>query len=169
MSQTLTADRMRELLHYDPETGIFRYNVSKGPARRGDVAGTIGNHGYVQIRVRGKKQLAHRLAWLYVHGVWPAELLDHINRDKTDNRIANLRECDQTHNMQNKAIYKSNSSGCIGVTWLRSEGKWLARITANKRRRVLGLFTEFADAVAARRRAESLLHPFSTNNQTIKS
>lgn len=162
----LTAERLRNLLDYDPATGLFRYKVSKGPARAGEVAGTVGNHGYVQIRARGKKHLAHRLAWLYVHGVWPRDYLDHKNRDKTDNRIANLRECCQCENMQNRKIGSNNKSGCKGVNWHAATGTWQARITVNKVRIQLGWFTNLHDAITARNKAVAALHPFSTDEKS---
>ena len=88
----LTAERLRERLHYDAGTGVFTRRVGSGHARAGDMAGTIHSTGYVRISIDGGKYTAHHLAWLYVHGVWPSDQIEHINRKRSDNRIANLRE-----------------------------------------------------------------------------
>ena len=88
----LTAERLRERLHYDAETGVFTRRFGSGHARAGDMAGTVHRTGYVRISIDGGKYTAHHLAWLYVHGVWPSDQIEHINRKRSDNRIANLRE-----------------------------------------------------------------------------
>jgi hypothetical protein len=101
---TITAERLRQLLHYDPERGVFTW-LSR-PAERswntrfaGTRAGTINGLGYVVIGILGRRYKAHRLAWLYVHGEWPGRELDHINCDKSDNRIANLRPATRSQNI----------------------------------------------------------------------
>jgi hypothetical protein len=102
--------------------------------------------------------MAHRLVWLLHKGYWPAADLDHINEDKTDNRIENLREATRAQNMQNVRVHKHNTSGCKGVAWYAPRGKWRAYIFCNYRQRHLGLFSTFTDAVAARKAAERQLH-----------
>jgi hypothetical protein len=88
----LTAERLRKRLRYDAETGLFTRRVGSGHAHAGDMAGSVHSTGYVRICIDGGRYTAHRLAWLYVHGVWPSGQIDHINRNRSDNRIANLRE-----------------------------------------------------------------------------
>jgi hypothetical protein len=88
----LAAERLRERLRYDGGTGVFTRRVGSGHARAGEIAGSVHSTGYVRIGIDGGKYTAHRLAWLYVHGVWPSDQIDHINRNRSDNRIANLRE-----------------------------------------------------------------------------
>jgi hypothetical protein len=88
----LTAERLRERLHYDAETGVFTRRVGSGHARAGDVAGTVHRTGYVRISIYGGKYTAHHLAWFYVHGVWPSDQIEHINRKRSDNRLVNLNE-----------------------------------------------------------------------------
>ena len=84
---------MKDLLNYDPDTGDFTWKVStSNRVRVGQVAGTLRHDGYIRIKVNGKLYLAHRLAWFFVYGVWPVEFLDHIDQDKSNNRINNLRE-----------------------------------------------------------------------------
>jgi hypothetical protein len=92
MFRSLTAERLREQLRYDAETGVFTRRVESGHACVGDVAGSVHSTGYVRIGIDGWKYTAHHLAWLYVHGVWPSDQIEHINRKRSDNRIANLRE-----------------------------------------------------------------------------
>ena len=88
----LTAERLRERLHYDAGTGVFTRRVGSGHARAGEMAGTVHSTGYVRISINGGTYTAHHLAWLYVHGVWPSDQIEHISRKRSDNRIANLRE-----------------------------------------------------------------------------
>jgi hypothetical protein len=100
----LTAEKVRALLDYDPETGIFTWRVDRArrKIRAGDVAGSINGHGYVHIGIRGAHYKASRLAWLWVTSEWPKEDLDHINRVKDDDRWVNLREATRSQNAANK-------------------------------------------------------------------
>jgi len=152
---------IRQLFVYEPQTGRLVRRIATGrhgchPA--GVVAGTTTNKGYVVIYINGRRFMAHRLVWLLHKGKWPAADLDHINENKTDNRIENLREATRAQNMQNVKIHKHNTSGCKGVAWHTSRGKWRAYIFCDYQQRHLGLFDTFADAVAARKTAERQLH-----------
>src|SRR5690606_33911522 len=104
----LTQARLKQLLDYDPTTGIFTRRVSRGGMKKGSVAGFTSVKGYTVIGVDGKLYSAHRLAWLYVYGVMPREI-DHRNRVKTDNSILNLREASRAMNNQNKVVGQKNS------------------------------------------------------------
>ncbi|WP_217901293.1 HNH endonuclease signature motif containing protein [Rhodoferax sp. TH121] len=131
MKTELTAERLRELLHYDPETGVFTWaKARKGQkAPAGSVAGYLEKDGHWGICVVGRHYRAHRLAWLYVHGSWPANEIDHRNGIKTDNRITNLRDATRTVNAENLRQAKSNNScGLLGVYLHKSSGLWHARI-----------------------------------------
>ena len=128
----LTAERLREVLSYSPETGEFRWRVTMGArAQAGSVTGCPSVKGYVVIRVDKKLYTAHRLAWLHVYGRWPADKIDHQNKDGRDNRLCNLRECSQAENTRNKRICKNNKAGAKGVfargnryaVVIRSEGR----------------------------------------------
>lgn len=156
----LTAERLRELLSYDPATGAFTHRVSRGPARAGASTGTLRQSGYIEINIASRVRKAHRLAWLYVHGRWPACHLDHVNGNPGDNRIANLRECTAAENQQNKARSCTNSSGHTGVTWHRPNRKWVAQISVGGRKRCLGYFHDKDDAAAAYRSAKAVIHTF---------
>lgn len=87
----LTQARLKELFHYDKETGAFTHIKARRGVRVGKILGCLANNGYLVIRADGKLYLAHRLAWMYVHGAFPPDQLDHINRMRTDNRLCNLR------------------------------------------------------------------------------
>lgn len=143
----LTAERVREALNYDPETGVFRWRYSHCSVKAGDIAGSPETKGYLRISVDGRRYKAHRLAWLHVHGAWPAKQLDHRNRVKSDNRIANLREASNLQNCANAIRPKNNSVGFKGVS--RSGGRFVAGIKRNYKRIHLGSFDAPELAAAA--------------------
>ncbi len=155
--QELTAEYLRSVLHYDQETGIFTRKVrAANNVKAGAVAGCPKGDGYLRIMVCSRSYLAHRLAWLHTHGVWPKEQLDHINRIRTDNRFSNLREVTNKQNGQNRSKSSTNTSGHPGVSWHKRYSKWVAKITHNQKRIHLGYFENLEDAVAARKAAEKL-------------
>ena len=145
----LTAERLRELLLYNPGTGIFRWRVRRGMARAGSIAGRPSGDGHIQISVDGRRYGAHRLAWLYVHGRWPEHLIDHINGVRDDNRIANLRDATHEENARNCARYRSSRSCIKGVTFRASHGRWRATIRIGGAPRHLGYFDTAEEAAAA--------------------
>ena len=152
----LTQERLKELLDYDPDTGVFVWRVSRGSVKAESVAGCTHHEGYVHISIDGRKRLAHRLAWLYVHGCWPTNQIDHINRVRDDNRLCNLREVTNQKNHWNRGKQKNNSSGLIGVFWDKKAKKWRAYINVCGKQKHLGLFDtqEEANATYARAKAE---------------
>lgn len=155
----LTQSRLRELLHYDSGTGVFRWLVAPGKRSdlKGAVAGSPQYQGYICICVDFQKHRAHRLAWLYMTGAWPDAHIDHINGDKGDNRFANLRGATKAQNEMNKGLRCHNTSGATGVYWSRAAGKWQAYIRIDGRSRYLGVYQNIDDAKAARREAEIAL------------
>jgi hypothetical protein len=159
----LTAERLRELLEYDPETGIFRWLVVQNNRMKiGQVGGTITDKGYRQIRVDGVKYRAHRLAWLYMTGEWPEHELDHINGIKDGNWWNNLRPSNRVLNLQNQRKARScNKSGLLGVTTLKN-GKFQARITVYGKLIYLGLYTKAILAHNAYISAKRELHEACT-------
>ena len=154
----LTQKRVHELLTYDPNTGLFRWRKTRRNAKINVVAGTIDPRGYVRISIDCKIYSAHRLAWLYMYGSRPANEIDHINRIRGDNRIANLRDAPRIVNTQNVGFRKDNKSGVKGVGWHKAQRKWRARIQANGVMHELGYFLSIADAKAAYDAAEAVLH-----------
>lgn len=158
-TRILTQQRLHELLKYDPETGVFTYACARPKVRVGAVAGhTHAGHGYRQIKLDGRLYLAHRLAWLYVHGCWPSDMLDHIDRDRTNNRLLNLRESNRFLNRQNSLTPCNSTSGIKGVTWNRTLGKWHARIGFGNKRHHVGWFSSAEEAALARAAAEKQMH-----------
>lgn len=139
----LTQKRVRELVEYNPDTGLFK---SKKTGR--EIGFQINAHGYVGLWLDGRNVLAHRAAWLYVHGVAP-ETIDHINGRVTDNRIANLRAASRSQNRANSAINRNNKSGAKGIFPSRTGKRWRARITVNRRTIHLGTFATKEGANAA--------------------
>lgn len=152
---TIDAERLKDLLSYNAETGVFTWRKTKGRAKAGSAAGCKDTCGYEVIRVDNVLYKAHRLAWLYVHGRWPDGLLDHINRKPGDNRIANLREVSQSENMHNAT--RKSKSGVPGVRWRHERNRWVAQIRVGYRNHVIGSFLSKDEAVFARRQAEQTM------------
>jgi hypothetical protein len=140
----LDAETIRNLLHYDTDTGLFTWKVSRGgTATVGSGAGFINtgkSSGYVLIKVCCASYKAHRLAWLYMTGEWPAEQIDHINRCRSDNRWANLRTASHSQNQTNSNLYKNNTTGLKGVYWYKKLRKWAAMIRSDGHLKYLGVY-----------------------------
>lgn len=166
----LTQARLKELLHYDPNTGLFKRRVTaSNNAKAGSIAGCVSKFlGYRLIGVDRKPYYAHRLAWLYVHGTLPPDQIDHINRVKTDNRICNLRLATDAENRQNMPMPSSNTSGHVGVHWFKRCQKWTAYIQIDKKTISLGYFNDIDDAIAARKAAEVKFHRFQNTKEASK-
>lgn len=154
----LTQQRLQELLDYNADTGVFVWKRRRaGMAKSGTMAGAVKTGGYVQIMVDGQMYLAHRLAWLYVHGCFPKAMIDHINRDPADNRIANLREASDKQNRENCRLQRNNTTGTAGVYWVKRMSKWQAKIGHNRKRVHLGYFQSEAEAISAVKAAKQEL------------
>ncbi len=152
----LDAETVRSLLIYDPNTGVFtwrkRANVtvtarSWNSRNAGNHAGSVSTLGYVRIRLFGKAWLAHRLAWLYMTGEWPPGEVDHVDRDKANNRWKNLRAASPSQNQYNKVL-RPSKSGFRGVCFHRQSGRWQARIKVAGKKISLG-YHPTAEAAAA--------------------
>lgn len=137
----ITQERLKELLHYDPETGVFTWNraLRKNMGRNG-IAGTLKLKGNIEIQVDSKMYQAHRLAWLYVTGHLPVNQIDHRDTNPGNNRWKNLREATNLQNSQNRGKHKNNTSGYKGVNWHKRSKKWIARGRENGIRKNLGSF-----------------------------
>lgn len=137
----VTPERMRQYLEYDSRSGLFYWKKSKGRAKKGKQAGNLNHYGYVMIMIDGIRRGAHQLAWLWCTGSWPVDEIDHINGDKQDNRISNLREADRFGNTRNARIKSISRVGLKGVLRHKGRGKpYMARIKVNKKNIYLGLF-----------------------------
>lgn len=135
----LTAERLREVLYYEPLTGVFRWKVDKARlAQCGMIAGSVNENGYRHISVDGREYKAHRLAWLHVHGAWPTRRIDHHNGQTDDNAIKNLRTATHSQNLANSRRRRDNTSGYKGVSFFG--GKWMANVCKDGINHYLGLF-----------------------------
>lgn len=161
---SITAEQVRELLHYDPETGIFTRKIRTSTSIKvGDIAGSKNGDGYIDISLRRISYKAHRLVWMYVYGAWPDGQIDHINGVRDDNRLINLRPATNQENGRNVAIRLDNKCGVVGVGWNKSRGKWQAYIGVDCEVITLGRFNDLFEAVAARKSAE-ILYGFHQNH-----
>lgn len=157
---TLTHERLLSVLVYNTETGDFRWRITrKGPANAKRSAGSMGSDGYRKITIDRRGYRTNRLAWFYVHGRWPVGPIDHINRVKTDDRIANLRDVTPSQNQHNQLAPRgNNASGFLGVSRKHGRRKWNASIAANGSRRYLGSFDSPEEAASAYMTAKRQLH-----------
>lgn len=157
----LTQARLKELLKYDPETGEFTRRLGRRGYAAGTRAGTAHPEGYIVITIDRVRYLAHRLAWFYIHGVWPPADTDHINGKRADNRIANLRCATRAENSQNVRCSRRGSElGVLGVSRNRDKFRACIRIAGVPTH--LGTFPTIEEAEQAYLRAKAELHPFST-------
>jgi hypothetical protein len=150
MSKVLTQEYLKEILEYNPESGIFTWKVSTtNLIKIGEIAGKPRADGYCRIRIFNKLQYNHRLAWLYTYGELPIGYIDHIDGNPSNNRISNLRNATNYENQYNQAKRKNNTSGFKGVSWDKSMKKWSAYITKNCKKVHLGYFTTPEEASQA--------------------
>jgi hypothetical protein len=156
----LTLDRLREVLDYEHETGLLRWKVRlSSRAGVGDEAGTIGTSGYLAIGIDGKIYRAHRLAWFHFYGRWPEKTIDHIDANRTNNKISNLRDASCAENRQNQ--HKANidsATGVKGVFLRKDTGMYEAKIGAFGKVRYLGSFRNIRDASDAYVSAAAVMH-----------
>lgn len=149
----LTAERAREVLSYNQNTGKLSWRKSTGKkAKVGKEAGCITHlqaNRHIDVRVDGKAYRAHRVIWLIVCGEWPTDDVDHANGDATDNRLCNLRAASRTQNMANKRMHKNNRSGVKGVFWDTQRKKWRAQVRKDRKNHYAGHFTDKYEAGAA--------------------
>lgn len=143
----MDADLLRQSIRYDPRTGRFCWlkRVSQS-AKEGDEAGYDTIFGYRGIRFKGKQYRAHRLAWFLVHGEFPAQEVDHINGDRKDNRLCNLRLATRQQQQFNRKTPRNNTSGVKGVCWDKQANKWRAAIARGGKSYFVGHFTNIDDA-----------------------
>jgi len=155
----LTYERAIEVLRYDPESGVLERKLPSGEWRVCGHRPTCLGYGYV--KVAGKRYLSHRLIWLLVNGAWPAHDIDHIDRDKMNNRLENLRAVTRTENQHNHGIHSDNASGYLGVSFQQSRNKFRADIRLNNRNIYLGLYPTAEEAFLAYMHAKIKYHPSS--------
>ena len=159
---------LRQRLRYEPETGhlYWRECAAMSAQWNGRYADkpaftSVNGMGYRTGRLNRQQFQAHRVIWAIANGEWPDDEIDHINGDRADNRLHNLRAVDRRGNMTNLALRTDNTSGVAGVYWARDRGKWAAQINDGTKMKSLGRFESFDAAVAARKAAEAEIgfHP----------
>lgn len=150
LEASLSAERLRELVTYDPSSGHFTWKITiNNKSRKGMRVGCANSHAYHLIGIDGRLHVAHKLAWLYMTGAWPDSDIDHENTNKKDNRWSNLRLASRSRNMANTGPRRDNTSGFKGVSWVEKRSKWMAQIRVNGRNRFLGYFICPEEAHAA--------------------
>lgn len=161
----ITRSDLEECFHIDAKVGSIVWKPGRGKGKSGKEAGTLLKDGYRSIYVNGRFYLAHRLIWLYVHGEWPVAQLDHINRNKDDNSIGNLRAAESWQNAQNRTNPRKKS-GMTGVYAHRS-GKFVARIYLKKKSHTIGLFKSELEAHQAYLVARDQMHQFAEKHNIL--
>lgn len=157
--EMITQEEVKKMLHYDPDSGLFTWLIASARyARTGKRAGCVIGNGYIRIKIRGAEYKAHRLAWLYVYGLFPAMEIDHINGARADNRLANLRLATRSQNAINSGAKPSNTSGFKGCHWNKKDKKWCVQGSSNGKRYSLGRFTTVEAASEAYREFSKKYH-----------
>lgn len=147
---SLTADALRSMLDYNPSTGEFTRRCSGGGVTIGGVVGNVNSNGYLVIGMMGTKYRLHRLAWLHVHGVWPTGTIDHIDGNRANNAICNLRDVSQAVNKQNiRVATVASSSGILGVYFSQRRKGYMASITMGDKQKRRGPYRTTMRAYAA--------------------
>jgi hypothetical protein len=158
MRYDISLDRLKELLHYDPETGLFKWLDDRNCGVKFEIAGSLSNQGYAVIHIEGYTYLSHRVAVFYMTGKWPELDIDHINGIRNDNRFVNLREVDRKTNIRNrKGPNKNGSTGLLGVSKCKS--KFRSQIIVNGERIHLGVFPTPEKAHKVYLKAKVRYHP----------
>jgi len=159
----ITQSELKEFLHYDQDTGIFTWKVSRGKVKVGKIAGFTDSNGYLIIRIKETNYYSHRLVWLLIYGKFPS-VIDHINGIKNDNRLCNLRECTLQQNQWNHKNYSTNTSGIKGVSWNTNSQKWKVSIRTEIGRIHLGYFKLLDDAKSVMIEARNKYHKEYANH-----
>lgn len=160
----MTQIELLTMLSYDPIIGKFTWLINKGNKKIGDIAGSINGKGYLCIQLNGRKYLASRLAFLYMTGSFPNNLVDHIDHDPSNTIWTNLREATFTENNQNKSKNKNNTTGIKGVSWDSNSNRWKAQIYYNNKKKHLGLFSSKEEAKEVVELIRAMLHNDFTCN-----
>ena len=160
-ADVISAQEVRDLFNYDSETGLMTRKLKRGKCFVGDAVGSADMHGYLTVRVGVRSYKVHRIIWLHAYGHWPSGDVDHINGERSDNRLSNLRDVCRASNLQNQRKAKNNkSTGVLGV--YPDKARFCAKISINNKSKHLGMFDTVEDAHAAYVAAKREMHPGCT-------
>lgn len=155
----LDVTTLRQIVAYDEEAGQLVWRRTHGKRISGAAVGTTcSKRGYLRVCIGGAKYALHRLVWLYVHGEWPTDFIDHIDGNTKNNRLGNLREATCAENLWNTRKSKANTSGFKGVCWNSRSKSWRAYVSVNGKQHTIGYFKSKEDAFAARVHAANRMH-----------
>lgn len=168
----LTQKKLKEILHYDSNSGLFIWKIRAAKRiKPGDIAGCLfesqSKKKYIRITISGKRYFVHNLAWLYVHGHFPDNEIDHADGNGTNNKIKNLSDVVRLENGKNKRLSVNNKSGHVGVHWHCRDKRWQAYIMVNKKSLYLGTFTDKNKAIEVRK-AASIKYNYHKNHGTVR-
>ena len=159
----ITHQRLLEVVQYDKSTGIFTTKITRRGSPAKSIIGSIGKRGYLNVVIDYKYYSLHRLAWFYVTGKWPIDQIDHIDRNKCNNKWENLREATGSENSRNIGISSRNTSGIKGVHWNESHKRWCAKVHLHSKRHHIGYFKNIEDAQKAVSKKRNELHGIFAN------
>lgn len=154
----LTQAELKARLQYEAESGLFHYSRPTKGRTLGAVAGTVRDDGYVTIIIAGRPYAAARLAWLYVHGSWPPDEIDHIDRDPSNNRITNLRSATRSQNNCNHKVRSDSKTGIKGVHLHKKSGLLQVVVRYNGKRHSVGYYKNKEEAASAYQEAAAKIH-----------
>lgn len=157
----ISQENLKNHVFYDVKTGKLVRKKFDGRCMPDGYLGSLKQSGYMVARIESKSYRVHHLVWLYFHGRYPDKHIDHINGNRSDNRIENLRECSPSENHQNRSSNKNSKSKYLGVSWCSARRKWVARIKAADINKQLGYFGSEEDAYDAYLKAKEALHKFN--------
>lgn len=160
----ITQTELKELLHYDQDTGIFTWLKSKGNIKANILAGYKDNKKYIHIKVNNKTYLAHRLAWLYMYGEIPNTYIDHIDGNPENNKISNLRLASKNENQWNRKVNKNSTSKVKNIWFDKKRNKFAVVIQANNKQKMIGRFNTLEEAIIASNEARLKYHGDYSNN-----
>jgi len=164
MLKTITQAELQSIYNYNKLTGNFT-RLKKGKFPIGSIVGTVNKKGYIRLHIKGRAYLAHRLAWLYEYGKFPNDCIDHIDGNKKNNKMCNLRDVCIADNQKNQPLHTRNKSGTAGVIWERN--RWKVGIGVNGKTKFIGTYINKEDAIEARLSAE-VLYGYHKNHGRIQ-